>query len=391
MILDQDISQLSGGQLQRLAVAIAAAKEADYYFFDEPASYNDIYQRIALARVIHGLAAEQQKSVIVAEHDLALLDYISDCIHIIYGEPSAYGIVSSLQSTKIGINNFLEGFIQSENVRFREKAFEFNTSGSCVSIRNDPIAGYSNIIKSFSSFKLKVASGYVNREEIVGVLGANGLGKTTFMRMLSGVEKIDEGIVDNISKISYKPQYLSPDYDGNIRSLLSTAYLDTIEGSPVEEQIVIPLGIEKIYEKNVKQISGGELQKVAIALCLLHNADIYALDEPSAFLDIEDRITVANLLQRFVRSQGKSAIITEHDLQLMDLVADSIIIFEGYPSLKGCASSPMSKEEGMNRFLRMLSITFRREQTTGRPRVNNKGSRLDREQKEAGKYYYRNN
>ena len=126
----------------------------------------------------------------------------------------------------------------------------------------------------------------------------------------------------------------------------------------------------------MRNLSGGELQKVAVASCLIRKADIYALDEPSAFLDAEDRIALAKFIQRFVRANDKSAIIIDHDVQLIDLMADSLIIFEGIPGLSGNASQSLSKEGGMNRFLRNLSITYRRDETTGRPRVNKDESRL---------------
>ncbi|MFL6489538.1 MAG: ribosome biogenesis/translation initiation ATPase RLI [Nitrososphaera sp.] len=387
-ILERDIAQLSGGELQRLAVAIAAAKDAEYYFFDEPSSYNDVYQRLAVAKVIRDLA-EQGKNVMVVEHDMTLLDYLSDYIHIIYGEPGAYGIVSGMQSTKVGINNFLEGFLPNENVRFRDKAFRFDITSSIEDILLDTtIASYGDLSRSFPTFKLHVTAGGIRRGEIVGIIGANALGKTTFMRMLAGVDKPDSGKIDVTATISYKPQYLNQDYDGDVRSLMYMAYLSPIEGSSVEQQIIIPMGIKKLYEKNVKNLSGGELQKVAVAASLLRQADIYALDEPSAFLDAEDRIAVSKFLQRFIRAQGKSAIIIDHDIQLIDLVADSLVIFEGQPGLEGYATSPIKKEEGMNRFLKALSITYRRDETTGRPRVNKEGGRLDREQKESGNYYY---
>jgi ATP-binding cassette subfamily E protein 1 len=387
-ILDRDIAQLSGGELQRLAVAIAAAKDAEYYFFDEPSSYNDVYQRLAVAKVIRELA-EQGKNVMVVEHDMTLLDYLSDYVHIIYGEPGAYGIVSGMQSTKVGINNFLEGFLPNENVRFREKAFRFDITSSNEDVLLDiSVASYGNLTKSFPSFKLNVAAGAVRRGEIIGIIGANALGKTTFMRMLAGVEKPDSGKIDVGATISYKPQYLNQEHDGDVRSLMYMAHLNPIEGSSVEQQIIIPMGVNKLYEKNVKNLSGGELQKVAVVASLLRQADIYALDEPSAFLDAEDRIAVAKFLQRFVRAQGKSAIIIDHDIQLIDLVADSLVIFEGQPGLEGSATTPIKKEEGMNRFLKALSITYRRDETTGRPRVNKEGGRLDREQKESGNYYY---
>ena len=387
-ILDRDIAQLSGGELQRLAVAVAAAKDAEYYFFDEPSSYNDVYQRLAVAKVIRELA-EQGKSVMVVEHDMTLLDYLSDYVHLIYGEPGAYGIVSGMQSTKVGINNFLEGFLPAENVRFRDKAFKFDiTSSNDDVILDIPAASYSDLTKSFPSFNLKVAAGKVRKGEIVGIVGANALGKTTFMRMLAGIDKPDSGKIDVGAKISYKPQYLNQDYEGDVRSLMYAAYQNPIEGSSVEEQIIIPMGVKKLYDKSVKNLSGGELQKVAVVASLLRQADIYALDEPSAFLDAEDRIAVAKFLQRFVRAQDKSAIIIDHDMKLIDLVADTLVIFEGRPALEGSATTPIHKEEGMNRFLKALSITYRRDETTGRPRVNKEGGRLDREQKQSGNYYY---
>ena len=101
----------------------------------------------------------------------------------------------------------------------------------------------------------------------------------------------------------------------------------------------------------MKYLSGGELQKVAVAACLLQKVDLYALDEPSAFLDVEDRIAVGKFLQKFCRSFGKSAIVIDHDLQLMDLVSDSMVIFEGTSSVEGRATSPLSKIDAMNRFL----------------------------------------
>lgn len=390
-VLDRNISDLSGGELQRLAVATAAAKDAEYYFFDEPSSYNDVYQRLAVAKVIRQLA-DEGKSVMVVEHDLSLLDYLSDYVNILYGEPGAYGIVAGLQSTKIGINNFLEGFIPAENVRFRDKAFKFDIASSIDdSILDVSVAEFTGIEKRYPSFTLGVAAGRIRQGEIVGIVGANGLGKTTFMKMLAGVDKPDSGEIRTSAKISYKPQYLSQEYDGDVRSLMYAAYESPIEGSAVEDQILIPMGVKKLYDKSVKKLSGGELQKAAVSASLLRSADIYALDEPSAFLDAEDRIAVAKFLQRFVRARGKSAVVIDHDLQLMDLVSDTLILFEGKPGVEGSATSPLRKEEGMNRFLQSLGVSYRRDETSGRPRVNKEGSRLDREQKQLGNYYYTKN
>ncbi|SHO44551.1 conserved hypothetical protein [Nitrosotalea sinensis] len=388
--LENKLTDLSGGELQRIAVAVAASREADFYFFDEPSSYNDVFQRIGVARVIQDLA-KIGKSVMVVEHDLTLLDYLSDFIEILYGEPAAYGIVANMLSTKVGINVFLDGYLPNENVRFRDAAFKFDASTSTdefVTIEN--IINYPNLEKKFSNFSLSVEAGRVKKSEVLGIVGANALGKTTLMKMIAGVEKPDIGSIETKVKIAYKPQYLTNDFDIEVIALLEKAYGGAIQETPEEEVIINPMRIKKLYNKSVKNLSGGELQKVAIGACLLQKVDVYALDEPSAFLDVEDRIAVAKLIQRFVRSYGKSAIIIDHDIQLMDLISDSIVIFHGTPGREGHATTPKSKVEGMNEFLRSLDMTYRRDETSMRPRVNKLESRLDREQKQSGKFYYRN-
>jgi ATP-binding cassette, sub-family E, member 1 len=389
--LENNLKELSGGELQRLAVGVATSKEADFYFFDEPSSYNDVFQRTSVARVIHGLT-KIGKSVMVVEHDLTLLDFLSDYIDVLYGEPSAYGIVSNVLSTKVGINVFLDGYLPNENVRFRDKKFTFDASSSTTEKfqQGDEVISYPLLQKKYSHFSVSIEPGKVRKGEVLGIMGANALGKTTMMKMIAGVEKPDTGDIDKKVKISYKPQYLTNDIDVEVISVLDKANENPIQGSLEEEQIVNPLKIKKLYNKSVKNLSGGELQKVAVASCLLQKVDVYALDEPSAFLDVEDRIAVAKFIQKFVRSYGKSAIIIDHDMQLMDLISDSMVIFEGTSGLEGHATSPLSKTEAMNKFLKSLGITFRRDEKSLRPRVNKSTSRLDKQQKDFGNYYYKN-
>ena len=387
--VDQNLNELSGGELQRLAVAVSASKEADFYFFDEPSSYNDVFQRTGVARVIHGLA-ELGKSVMVVEHDLTLLDYLSDYIEVLYGVPAAYGIVSNVLSTKVGINAFLDGYLATENVRFRDKKFTFDASTAVDEMQQgDVVVSYPKLEKKYSSFSVSIDPGEVRKGDLLGIMGANALGKTTLMKMIAGVEKPDSGSIDKKIKISYKPQYLTNDVDIEVITMLEKVNDGTIEDTVEEEQIIEPLRIKKLYNKSMKYLSGGELQKVAVAACLLQKVDLYALDEPSAFLDVEDRIAVGKFLQKFCRSFGKSAIVIDHDLQLMDLVSDSMVIFEGTSSVEGHATSPLSKIDAMNRFLKSLDITFRRDEKSRRPRVNKDGSRLDKDQKASQDYYYK--
>ena len=229
----------------------------------------------------------------------------------------------------------------------------------------------------------------MRKGDLLGIMGANALGKTTMMKMIAGVEKPDLGYVNKKIKISYKPQYLTNDVDIEVLTMLDNTNGGSIEDTTEEEQIIEPLKIKKLYNKSMKNLSGGELQKVAVATCLLQKVDLYALDEPSAFLDVEDRIAVGKFLQKFCRSFGKSAVVIDHDLQLMDLVSDSMVIFEGVSSVEGHATSPLPKIDAMNRFLKSLDVTFRRDEKSSRPRVNKDGSRLDKDQKDSQNYYYK--
>jgi ATP-binding cassette subfamily E protein 1 len=284
----------------------------------------------------------------------------------------------------------LDGYLPNENVRFRDKKFSFDVSTSAEDFeKGEVLISYPALKRNYPAFSVSVEPGQVRRGEVMGIMGANALGKTTMMKMIAGVEKPDEGTVDKAITISYKPQYIPNDYDVEVLSVLDKANGGPVFGSIEEEQIVDPLKIKKLYNKSIKNLSGGELQKVAVATCLLKKADVYALDEPSAFLDVEDRIAIAKFIQRFVRSFAKSAIIIDHDIQLMDLISDTMVIFEGESGKAGRGTTPMSKSDAMNRFLNSLDITFRRDEQTLRPRVNKAGSRLDKQQKDSGQFYYK--
>ncbi|QQG48961.1 MAG: ribosome biogenesis/translation initiation ATPase RLI [archaeon] len=386
--MHKKLTELSGGELQRVAVAAATLKDADLYLFDEPSSYNDVYQRLAVTRLIAGLA-EAGKAVLVVEHDIAFLDYVANYVQVIYGEPGAYGIVSGLYASRTGINSLLDGYLPQENVRFRDHAVSFGLRAAGETVESEEaVAKYTTLRKSYESFKLKVEGGMINQGTILGVVGANALGKTTFLKMVAGQEKPTKGSVGLDARVAYKPQYLSSEFEGTVDEF----YLSTLGAkygdAALQEALANPLRMEKLLARRVKELSGGELQKVAILATMAQEAEVYALDEPSAFLDVEDRFVVARAINRLVKARGKAAIIIDHDLQVIDIVSDRLMVFTGEPGVSGEATAPLPKEDGMNAFLKQVGLTYRRDVNTGRPRVNKPGSKLDRDQKEKGTYYY---
>lgn len=384
-ILQRDVSDLSGGELQRIAIAACAAKDADFYFFDEISPYLDIYQRIRAAILIRKLA--EQSAVLVVEHDLAILDLLADVVHIGYGEPGGFGVITHLKGVRQAINQYLRGFLPEENVRIRGGSIDFEVHAP-RSVRDIPVLfDFSEFTKKYNGFSLVVAGGELRAGEVVGAVGPNGIGKSTFAKLLAGVEEPTTGKISADIRISYKPQYIKPDSDIRVHDLLRsiTRKVDT---SYYETGITSPLQLKYLMERSISDLSGGELQRVAIAACLSRDADLYILDEPSAHLDVEQRVSACSAIRRFAENKHATAIVIDHDTYMIDLLSDRLLVFEGVPAVHGEVFGPFDLREGMNRFLRNLGITFRRDAETKRPRINKMGSRLDREQKASGEYYY---
>lgn len=386
-IMDRTLEQVSGGELQRIAIAATLLKEADVYFFDEPSSYLDIHERLRIARILRTLA--ETKRVLVIEHDLAILDFLCDQVHIVYGEEGAYGVMTKPRPVRNAVNQYLRGFLEEENVRIRDSSIEFEARPPRAEAEMVDLLSFPALKKTLGDFTLTSDSGTIHFGEVVGVVGPNGTGKTTFVKMLAGVLEADEGNIDAEVRVAYKPQYIKADYDGTVKEMLMVNAPELLQNSGFEfAEIARPLQLAPLMEKHVKRLSGGELQRLAIALCLVKDAQIFLMDEPSAYLDANQRITAAKTIRRVMEKQGRSALIIDHDVYFLDLVSDSMMVFGGEPGVHGTCAGPYPIRDGMNKFLAGADVTFRRDNDTHRPRINKPGSRLDRQQREAGEYYY---
>ncbi|MDD4566387.1 putative HMP/thiamine import ATP-binding protein YkoD [Methanoculleus chikugoensis] len=383
-VIDRPITTLSGGELQRVALAACLARDADFYFFDEITPYLDVYQRMAAANLIRELA--QERPVVIVEHDLAILDMLADTVHIAYGEPAVFGVITYPKGVRVGINQYLEGFLPEENVRFRTYAVTFDTRAHASDVNREVLLEFPAMTKAFEQFSLTVDGGEIRSGEVLGVLGANGIGKSTFAQLLAGVLEPDTGAMDTRVRISYKPQYLKGDTEATVEEVLrqTTTKFDT---SYYQHEILEPLSLAQLLQAPINTLSGGELQRVAIAICLSRDADLYILDEPSAHLDVEQRVKISRMIRKHAEGRNASTLVIDHDIYVIDMISDRILVFEGKPGINGKAAGPFDMAPGMNRFLEALGITFRRDKS-GRPRINKPGSFLDREQIAAGEYYY---
>lgn len=383
-VLGHSAQNISGGELQRTAIAAAILRDADFYFFDEPSSYLDARERLYAARQIRSLS-EQGKYVMVVEHDLAVLDYLSDYVHVIFGSKGVYGVISTRMSVRNGINQYLEGYLKSENLRFREKEILFHVSAPGEAREKEKFVEFPSFSKTLSSFYLEAEAGEIRKGEVLGILGPNAIGKTTFVKVLAGVLKPDSGRVNLGLDVAYKPQYLKPEKGLLVREFFDLQKLDL---DAFRQEAVPRFELSDLMERRLNELSGGELQKVAVSATMCQQSHLFLLDEPSAFLDVEERLSTAQFIRSLTSKKGKACLVVDHDILFQDYLCDRLMVFDGVPAVRAKAHSPVSMAEGMNRFLKSLDITYRRDPSTGRPRANKHGSAKDQEQKKKGKYYY---
>lgn len=395
---DKPIGKLSGGELQRFAIAIACVQKANVYMFDEPSSYLDVKQRLSAAALIRTLTSDQSY-IIVVEHDLSVLDYLSDTVCCLYGKAAAYGVVTLPYSVREGINAFLSGYLPSENMRFREEELTFRVAESFShdskrkGARGTEYPDMTLKLQTehkgkVSKFELEIEKGDFLSSEILVLLGQNGTGKTTFIRLLAGLEQADDADALPTLNVSYKPQKIAPSFPGTVRQLFSQKIPQAMVNAVFASDVMKPMKVDDLMDNDVKTLSGGELQRVALVLSLGIPADVYLIDEPSAYLDSEQRVIAAKVIKRYILHSHKTAFIVEHDFIMSTYLADRVIVYDGIPGQKAKAHSPENLITGMNRFLQDLNITFRRDPTNFRPRINKLGSQKDQEQKKAGNYFF---
>ena len=384
-LLDRDLKQLSGGELQRMAICATLMKDADVYFFDEPSSYLDIHQRMRIVKIIQNLAVT--KRVIVIEHDLAVLDVLADLVHIVYGKKGAFGVFTPARTTRQAINSYLEGYLSEQNVRIRSKPIKFLLHRDRNMSAGNQIVSWGGLEKTLGDFSFSTDEGALHRGEVVGVVGPNGTGKSTMMKILAGLLEYDNGWVDSKPSVSYKPQHIDVDMDCSVQLWLDSEIGGKWRSGEFNVNVIKALGVDQLLPKRVKKLSGGERQAVSIAICLGRDADLYLLDEPSAHLDANARMEAAKAIRRTMESNEKSAMVIDHDVYFIDILSDSLLVFDGDGGHYGKATGPYTLKDGMNRFLKGVNITFRRDHDSKRPRINKIESRKDREQQSSGDYY----
>jgi ATP-binding cassette subfamily E protein 1 len=386
-LFDNNLNTLSGGERQRLIISICMLQKADVYIFDEPCNYLDIKQRLLVAKMIKRLSNDDNR-ILVIEHDVMILDFMSDFIHILFGKPAAYGVSSLPYNTGEAINMYFDGYIRPEKILIRDEEYNMNFNLDIeYDVEDASNVPFESTTIKFNNFQLDIKSGFFpNKAGIILILGQNGVGKTTFVRHLMKSIGLS---------CSYKPQHCDDLPDITVSEFLFQNIKESLTSSHFTNSVIKPFNIETLMDNKLKNLSGGELQRVMITSCIGKDADVYLIDEPSASLDIEYRIQTTKILKRFLLHSNKVGFVVEHDITMsLNLAKDcqSKVIFIKEDiiedGIKFCSStSPLKLSEGMNLFLKDLDVTFRKDRKDRRHRINKHGSSHDQDQKKKNIYY----
>lgn len=382
-ILNRKISELSGGELQKIVFIFSVYKQHNVLLIDELTNYLDIYERIKMASKLLELK-DSGESILIIDHDLSFINSLADIIHIVYGVQKAYGVFSTPVGTSEGINQYLEGYIKKENLKIRDKPIRLEIKPYTDKKIGKNIVEWKNLKVSLNGFILESEYGFIREREILGVIGRNGIGKSTFAKVIAG-ELNFEGELSKNCTLSYKKQY----FDFSNLDITVEEFIRQYNLNYKKEygEYLTRLGLSDLLDHKVNTLSGGELQTLYCFSTLIKEAELYILDEPFAFLDIEQRINLAKFIRDIIKSRDKAALIIDHDIVLLDYVSDNMLIFEGEPGVRGIINGPMDNKVAFNKFLESIGITIRRDEINKIPKINKVDSYLDRIQKLRKEFY----
>jgi len=326
-ILDSSVLELSEGEKQKLALASILSLKPKTIVLDEPSANLSPEATIALSKQISFLK-EKGFSILIADHRLYWLTNLADKVFIMKGGMICQqGDFSILKNDDLRIKYGLRDVNVSRKhiTRSDSKSYQYS-----LMIKNLTF-GYKNKEKLFNNYSAKVPCG-----KIIALTGANGVGKTTFSRIITGLLKTKKGeLFFNNKKISPKQllKKTSLVLQNTDHQLYSRTVLDEILLSDKNQSKLVCLNLlkkfrlEKFAERHPQSLSGGQKQRLVIAAAIVKNSDIIILDEPTSGLDGANMKMIGEVLKS-ESNKNKCIIVITHDLEFLNKVTEEEIRLE---------------------------------------------------------------
>lgn len=334
----RSVFELSGGEKQKVAFSSVYASDSDVLVFDEPSSNLDMKSIEELAKLMR-TAKGKGKTILIAEHRIWYLMDIVD--RVIYLQDGV--IVSDMPIE--GFRKLSERDMRSRGLRSRylaalqpEATVRSSASGNVLSLENVSVRlGGNEVLKSISF--------QANAGEIVAIAGANGAGKTTLARAICGLANDVSGTVrwnglPLNRRVRRKKAYMVMQDVGH--QLFSDSVMEECRlGIKDPDRDVIESALRRVdllacKDRHPLSLSGGQMQRLAVAVSEVCGKDLLVFDEPTSGLDLRSMEEVGGLV-RVLADQGKILLIITHDIEFMMRICTRILVLEN-----GCVAADLS-------------------------------------------------
>lgn len=366
---DQPIAQLSGGQLKRVALANVLILEPDLLILDEPTNHLDLEMVEWLEDYLH----RSTLSLLMVTHDRYFLDRVCNEIYEIddrqiytYKGNYSYYLekrqerLDALNTEIARANNLYRTELdwmrrmpqaRGHKARYREEAFyelekvakqhintdsvQLNMKGSYI---GNKIFEADHLCKSFGEKKILDDFSYIfSRYEKMGIIGNNGTGKSTFIKILQGLVPLDSGVLEVGETVRfgyYSQEGLQFREDQKVIDIITDIadYIDMGDGHRLTAMQLLQhfLFSPEKQHTYVYKLSGGERRRLYLCTVLMHNPNFLVLDEPTNDLDI---ITL-QILEDYLQHFKGCVMVVSHDRYFMDKVVDHLLVFNGQGDIR---------------------------------------------------------
>ncbi|MFV0546199.1 MAG: ABC-F family ATP-binding cassette domain-containing protein [Bacteroides sp.] len=366
---NQPIGQLSGGQLKRVALANALITEPDLLILDEPTNHLDLEMTEWLEEYLR----RTNLSLLMVTHDRYFLDRVcSEIFEIdnrqIYQYKGNYSYYLEKREERIEAktveieraNNLYRTELEwmrrmpqarGHKARYREDAFYDLEKVAKQRMKSDNVklevkASYigskifeaENLCKRFGDLKILDDFSYIfSRYEKMGIVGSNGTGKSTFIKILMGIEQADSGTLDigetvrfgyySQDGLQFDEQMKVIDVVQDIAEVIELGNGKKLTASQFLQHFLFTPETQHSY---VYKLSGGERRRLYLCTVLMRNPNFLVLDEPTNDLDI----VTLNVLEEYLQSFKGCVIVVSHDRYFMDKVVDHLLVFNGQADIR---------------------------------------------------------
>ncbi|MBQ2364749.1 MAG: ABC-F family ATP-binding cassette domain-containing protein [Alistipes sp.] len=366
---NQLMGELSGGEAKRVALACMMLQGAEFLIMDEPTNHLDL----DIIEYLEGYLQRSRCTLLMVTHDRYFLDRVCNTImEIDRGNLFIYkgNYTQYLEKREERYNNMQADIDKSRNLlrrelewirstpqartgkaRYRINAFYDLKERAAVSLRTDNIEidvstsrlgrkifDCTDVNLAFAGRKMLDNFSYkFTRGERIGIIGRNGVGKTTFLNLLAGVIMPDSGVVEQGETlrigyytqrgINFKSGHTVLECVQEIAEVAKTSDGSTVSATTLLNRFLFP---HETFNKRIDILSGGEQRRLYLLTVLMRNPNMLILDEPTNDLDI----MTLNVLEEYLKEFKGSLIIVSHDRYFLDKTVDHLFVFEGDGRIK---------------------------------------------------------